>query len=1465
MRDSEIRLLKKKIDEAALISFDVFDTLLFRKVNEPETIFDLVGKHFGIHGFRKLRMDSQNEASLRAYQEHQYPHADIDEIYEALSAHTEIPVEWDEVKAFELQMEEDALVTNQEMLEIFLYAKSLGKRVIATSDMYLFAETLQHILEKNGYVGFDYVYCSADEHKAKFNRDLFEEIARRENISYESILHIGDNASADIEIPAGFGINTYLYKTSADMDKVKNTWASDVAQGLYKILYKGEKGFWYNLGVEVGGPLYMALYNWIAPKIKQCEGKFYFLSRDGYNLYQIFKKLGYENIEYLYVSRRSLVLAGITEMNERDIALLPPYTKGQTVGEIIDYLCIPRSSIAHLEEAGFQSFEDVIRTEEETADFKKLYTFNRDVFLAQCELERRNAMVYFSEAGFLEGNNCAFDCGWNGSSQHLVERFKGAVGCQTNTKFYYFGIRNTEKSRRQLHGACYETFLFDFYKNYTLQHGVDEAVVLYELFFSAPHESVYYYDESGVRFEAGKGDREKEEMLEGIMDYLSEGLVFVQKYNVECRPDTSIVQLQRLIRFPTEKEAVKIGNLKNVDGFARKMGEHKCVAYVTEEQLISNPEIEVYWVRGLLKRRDISEKIKVMVAKRYGIAYPKPPATEYHLENEESLRNYWRWIGSQKECTDDKTEFLYQPYFSVVIPVYNTISEQLEICIESVLSQNYGNYELILVDDHSSWDCVIPVLKRYEQNQKVHVIYRTENGNISTATNDGIAAAQGDFIVFMDCDDMIEPNALYEMAKKLNENPEYDFVYSDEDKITEDGRIRHMPFFKPDWSPDLFMCMMYTNHLSCYRTSIVKQIGGLRSAYNGAQDYDFTLRFMEKSDHKRVGHIPKILYHWRERKESIAYLMSSKSYAAEAAGDAKRDWIRRNNVAAYLDYIPDMLQYRVVYQVVGEPLVSIIIPSMDNPDILEQCIDSIYKYTTYNNFEIIVVDNGSNEINRARIAAYIEEKSGVYIYGKDTFNFSRMCNMGAQRAKGEYLLFLNDDIEVIQPEWLEKMLGHAQISYTGAVGAKLFFPETTIMQHAGVCNSNVGPGHNFYRCNDASGHYFGLNHVDYNCIAVTAACLLVATKKFWEIDGFDESFAVSYNDVGLCLSLGEAGYYNVVRNDVILYHHESLTRGNDRIQDTDRVRLSRELERLFIKFPRFKGADPYLNSNLRAYDVNLELVMRFDDLTLDSADAIDEGGDGNVDMITISDCIRIIGWSYLEDAGSIEKPERYLVFIDPFGNGYRATIQPMVRRDVIAHFIDETKYRYAGFECVLDKDKLRMDIMPYKIGILAYDRSGNRYVKWCEQCTNVIRSPKQQVFMCSNKSIGTYMPCGKEEGVHWYVDHVQNKGIYYEIRGFAFCRGDSHFKYRQTLLLVDQNHKAYEFEVHSEERVDVAAAFPEQHFLYYTGFKCYVLCDALECGMKYDMIIRLTNQFEQKDVIDVATGHKLEINLEQRE
>ena len=1457
MNEQDKALLKSKIDQAVLVSFDIFDTLLFRKTNTPETVFDLVGKHFQIHGFRKLRMDEQNEASRRAYLAGQHPHANMDEIYEVLAEHKEIPVDWNAVKEYEIQLERDALVANQELLEIFRYAKEQGKRVVATSDMYLSAQFLSEVLVEKGFAGIDHVYCSADERKAKFNRDLFEVVAKKEHIPYGDILHIGDKERDDGEYPSSYGIQTFIYRRDADLEKVKNAVSSDVDKGLYKILYNRKKGFWYNLGVEVGGPLYMGLYRYFAQLAETSGKKIYFLSRDGYNLYHILKDQGFEQIEYLYTSRRALTLACIRQMNERDIESLPPYTYGQTVGEILDYLCIDKNEIVHLNEAGFESFEDVIQTEEDKNNFKKLYAYDKEVFLARCKAERDNALAYFHKIGFFEQDAVCFDCGWQGSSQELIEQFKKAVGYDTKHFFVYFGIKNGDKSRKQLHGLPYATYLFDFYKNYSLQADIKQNVAMYELFFSAPHESVYYYDAGGnITFESGEGDKEKGELLAGIRDYICEGLGFVEQYDVEYTPEISVGHLSRLIHLPTEEEAVMIGDLSNVDGFARKQGETKRIAFVTREQLAQNPNQEIYWPEGLLARPDISEEIKRECAARMGIQYPRE-IPEYHLEDEQSIRNYHRWLSHSKREPKPAKEWAYKPSFSVVIPVYNTVTEQLEACFESVLAQTYDNYELILVDDHSSWENVVPVLRKYEAHDKVHVIYRSSNGHISVATNDGIRVATGDFIVFMDCDDTIETDALFEFAKTLNENPELDFIYSDEDKLTEDGKIRHMPFFKPDWSPDLFLNMMYTNHLATYRASIVKAVGGLRTAYNGSQDYDFTLRFMERSDNKRVGHVPKVLYHWRERKESVAYAITSKNYAAEAARHAKEDYIRRNHLNAHLEYITGMSQYRIVYGVSGEPLVSIVIPSKDHPDILRQCVDSIRSFTDYPNYEIIVVDNGSNDENRAVIEDYLAAVGAQYIYEKAEFNFSKMCNTGAAHAKGEYLLFLNDDIEIFQPEWLERMLGHAQQNHIGAVGAKLFYPLTTKIQHMGVSNPSNGPLHSFMLWDDQLPCYFGWNRVDYNCIGVTGACLLVANSKFQEVHGFDENLPVAYNDVKLCFALHEKGYYNVMRNDVVAYHHESLSRGSDQVDDKKLIRLSKERTELFAEFDSLKGTDPYLNEQLDYWSNGLALKKYYDhfvELDLTNCEA---GGSASIDFVNVSDRVQIIGWSLLEGEDHVEELERYLVFQDPYGKTYGARVLPASRPDVAAYF-GNGNYRYAGFESVLRSSDVRMDILPYQMGVMTVARNGKRYLSWCKE-TNVVRRPKPRPIALAHQKLDSFERHCEHFDVQWYLDECRHYDSYYRIQGFAFKRGGDHYRYSKSLVLLDHNGDAYEFEVQLDERVDVAYAFPKEHFLYYTGFVCFVFDSALEQGHEYDVVIRLRNQFDPADLRDILTGQKVSL------
>ena len=1457
MKEMDSVTLKKKIDDAKLVSFDIFDTLLFRKTNDPETIFDLVGRHFGIHGFRRLRMDEQNEASRRVYAEKQYPHADINEIYEVLAEHEEIAVDWEEVKEYEIQMEKDALVANQEMLEIFRYAKDSGKRVVATSDMYLLADTLKDVLEANGFIGFDYVYCSADEHKAKFNRELFELVASREKIPYADILHIGDKVRDDGEYPAGYGIQTFIYERNVDLNKVQNVPSSEIDNGLYKILCDEDRDFWYNIGVEAGGPLYMGLYLWLSEKIKQTEKKIFFLARDGYNLYHIFKDAGYPNIEYLYTSRRALVLAGITEMNEEDINELPPYTRGQTVADILDYLCVPFEKLKHFDETGFTGVHDIIDTDDDIANFKKLYRLDKDVFLERCRYERENALAYFAKTGFLDADSLVFDCGWSGSSQYLIDRFKKAVGCKYHNYFYYFGIRNTAKSRRQLRGKHYETYVFDFYTNYALQRSIDESVVMYELFFSAPHESVYYYSPEGPVFEGGNGDLEKDKILDGIRAYLDEGISFAVKYPVEYTPEAAIGHLQRIIVEPTEEEAVLIGNMNNVDGFARQSGEEKHIAFVTDEQLEQNPNIEIYWMKGLLTRKDISEDLKMKIAENRGIVYPEKAPSMYLLEDEQSIINYQRWIRIQERKEEEVVELGYRPKFSVVIPVYNTVTEQLREAIDSVLAQNYENYELILIDDHSSWDNVASVLQSYESDSHVQVIYRESNGHISVATNDGINRASGEFVVFMDCDDIIEHDALYQFAKKLNENPELDFIYSDQDKITEDGKIRHLPVFKPEWSPEMFLSIMYTNHLAVYRLSIVKEIGGLRTAYNGSQDYDMTLRFMERTTNQRVGHIPKVLYHWRERKESVAFMMSAKDYAIVAARCAKEDMLRRRKIAGHLEYIDGIRQYRVVYDPVGEPLVSIVIPSKDHPELLKQCINSIHEFTDYRNYEIIVVDNGSSQENKEKIEAYLETVNALYVYDSFTFNFSKMCNLGAEKSHGEYLLFLNDDVEVFRRDWLSRMVGQAMQKDIGAVGAKLFYPETTVIQHAGVVNGRNNPAHHFLLLDDGVPYGAGYNWIDFDCIAVTGACLLVSKKIFDQVGGFDENFSVAHNDVDFCFKIHEAGYYNVIRNDAIAYHHESLSRGEDMHDDAKLLRFSGELQALYQKHPKLRDYDPYVNPHLYHYSPCLTLSEKYD--TVEPADTRHsvEDAAGNVDIVEISDVIRVRGWSCIPERTDNAELERYLLLVDSYNNQYRIPACNMSRPDVVEAFDGRDDLMYCGFECIIDKSVIRPDILSYKTGVQIVDQEGVSHIQWTALSTNIIRNPAPRKMYCEFTQVETAETYEQHKDVKWYVDEKTQDEKGYCIRGWAFCDGNNHYKYKKSLLLTAQDGSQLLFDVKEEERVDVAGSFPELHFLYYTGFACNIYKGALEKGMEYDIALRFTNHFDKNDINDVALEQKV--------
>lgn len=691
-------------------------------------------------------------------------------------------------------------------------------------------------------------------------------------------------------------------------------------------------------------------------------------------------------------------------------------------------------------------------------------------------------------------------------------------------------------------------------------------------------------------------------------------------------------------------------------------------------------------------------------------------ACYYRLKQRKAANNeYGRWITEKEKAERESgahEKLEYTPLISVIMPVYNVSERLLTECIESVVKQSYDNWQLCMADDCSTMPEVKKVLKRYEDNPKIDIIYREENGHISRATNSALEVARGEFIALLDCDDLLTTDALYEVAKTLNNNRWLDYIYSDEDKIDENSKTRFMPHFKPDWSPDTLMSNMYTCHLSVYRKSIIDKLGGLRVGYEGSQDYDLCLRVTEMIPDSHIAHIPKILYHWRVIESSTAGDTAAKPYILEAAYKAKSDAVMRRGLKAKIELIDNIYQYRVNYLPIGNDKVSIIIPSKDNSEVLSRCLNSITTLTDYKNYEIIVVDNGSGEANKAEYEKLCAANSCRYIYKPQEFNFSRMCNIGVAASTGQYLLFLNDDMEILDAEWLERMLGQAQIDYAGAVGAKLLYPNSRLIQHTGVINILNGPTHALAGLSDDIIHYFGRNVLDYNYSAVTAACLMVDKKKFTKVGGFNENFAVAYNDVDLCFKLVEAGYYNVVRNDVILYHYESYSRGDDLIDESKLKRLESERDELYRIHPDFAPGDSmdrfynrYLAQGRNDFSYNYEIdIVQPREYTVKKLSDFKESDKikVHIDHISLGKRIKIDGWCYKINGlfKNLKTPKILVIDKDTV---YQFDTNKVYRPDVSA-IAEYKRLAMTGFTCesrnCFDKNK------EYRVAVAI----GNKYI-----------------------------------------------------------------------------------------------------------------------------------------------------------
>lgn len=566
---------------------------------------------------------------------------------------------------------------------------------------------------------------------------------------------------------------------------------------------------------------------------------------------------------------------------------------------------------------------------------------------------------------------------------------------------------------------------------------------------------------------------------------------------------------------------------------------------------------------------------------------------EESLDNPEILPSS-EYIYLEPKINDNiKAEiasFAQKPLISIIMPVYNVDPKWLKLAMGSIETQWYKNWEICLADDKSTNQETIDYLKTIDDS-RIKVKFLEENGNISAASNTALTLASGEYIALMDNDDELTPDALYEIVKIIN-NYDADFIYSDEDKIEMDRRHSD-PHFKPDFAPDMFLAHNYLSHLGVIKKELIDKVGGFEIGLEGSQDYDLYLKVLEHTD--KIYHIDKVLYHWRKIPGSTAAEYGEKSYAQEAGRKALENAMQRRGVEASVKNGQTPGTYKIDYTLINKPLVSIIIPFKDKSELIKVCIESLLEKTTYENFEIIAISNNSNEEETFKEMKYLEgldTRVSFYEYNVP-FNYSQINNYAVKTyARGEQILFLNNDIEIITPSWIEEMLMYSQQSQNGAIGAKLYFPNDTV-QHAGLVmapktiHSVILVYQGFSR--EDAGYGARLKCVN-NYSALTAACLMLKRSIFDEMDGFDEErLSVAYNDVDFCLRIQEAGYHNVWTPYAELYHHESISRGYE-VSRKAVERREKEKWNLKDKHPDiFIKGDPFYNKNLSRFSIGSEL------------------------------------------------------------------------------------------------------------------------------------------------------------------------------------------------------------------------------------------------------------------------------------
>ena len=663
---------------------------------------------------------------------------------------------------------------------------------------------------------------------------------------------------------------------------------------------------------------------------------------------------------------------------------------------------------------------------------------------------------------------------------------------------------------------------------------------------------------------------------------------------------------------------------------------------------------KVDWGKLVKRLSPYNIKKACLYLKHYGFKEFTVKLTE-RFEHTEVDYSVWfeRHKATAEELERQRKQNWKNPVvLSVVVPVYRTPELFLRQMIESVLEQSYPHWELCIADGSGDDLQTEKVIGEYiKKDTRIRYEKLEKNLGIADNTNAAFAMARGNFIALFDHDDLLAPNALFEVAQAIEKNKEAEVLYTDEDKVTSDLSEHFQPHFKPDFNLDLLRSNNYICHLFVVKRSLVEKTGGLSREFEGAQDYDFVFRCIEEaskgvgSGHsvdnihpgtgqeslagrlavcrgRKVIHVPRVLYHWRIHKASTADNPASKAYAFDAGKRAIEAHLERCGVKGNVSHTKDMGFYRVTYEVASQPLVSIIIPNKDHVEILESCLNSIREKTTYPNYEIIIVENNSKEEKTFAFYKNLDGQKGIQVvyWDKESytflksnisqeskiypesnhsaersnskspdFNYSAINNFGIARSKGAYIICLNNDITVITPGWIEEFLGHAMREEVGITGARLYYPDDTI-QHAGIVLGIGGiAGSMFVGLPKSHSGYLHKARLQQDLSAVTAACMMFRRDVYEKAGGFEEKLAVAFNDVDFCLKVGKAGYLVVYDPFVEMYHHESKTRGPEDTKEKVR-RFQSEIEYMRSHWlTLLKQGDPYYNPNFSLKTWNYEL------------------------------------------------------------------------------------------------------------------------------------------------------------------------------------------------------------------------------------------------------------------------------------